>query len=467
MLTFPLFNFSSENAHWRPFIGRLLLASALGIASFYLTSMRYQFPKENAIKTGIADIEMAAVKLNRSPFGSIWNYKGTLRSFVEKDRLIARDIPVLVPVPLEKNLRPPANFRYQFPARLKKTAQDKYVITPFKNAPWQPKEKLYNLAEWRYSAKLAVQKTIQESIQNPHVGSFLAGITTGEFDDHLLAFELGRFGLQHLMAISGIHFSILATLIGLSAGLFFSRHTAISITLGLMSVYFIFLGASASVTRAWVAIMIGLAGLLIQRRSLGFNTWGIAALILILWDPLSIGEIGFQFSFGITAAILLWFSPCDALVQLFFSKRKLSEVLTMDYWDQHGYCVLYFLRQSLALAIAVNLVALPLTLYHFHKFPLMGLIYNLFFPFLVSFSLILVLLACLLQLVFPWLATHLHLLNEYYTQFVLNFAFNLPKAFDFALQITDFPKEVLSLYLLLTFSLGIVLNQHFKPNASF
>ena len=42
----------------------------------------------------------------------------------------------------------------------------------------------------------------------------------------------------------------------------------------------------------------------------------MAALIAILWDPLMVEEIGFQFSFGITAAILLWFSPCDAFLQM-------------------------------------------------------------------------------------------------------------------------------------------------------
>ncbi len=455
ILAVPLFTFSFKSNHLR-----LLLAVVLGISSFYLTSFRYRFPEDNSVKTGIADIEMTSVKLVKTPFGFVWNYKGTLKSFIHEDQFIAKDIPVLVSIPYENAYsRPKADFRYELFARLKTTSTGKYVINPIKNREWVTKEKLYSLAEWRFSAKAAVQKHIQESIKDPHVGAFLSGIATGEFDDRILSFELGRFGLQHLMAISGLHFSILSAFIALLLGIFFSRKLAALIMIGVMSSYFIFLGASPSVTRAWLAIVIGLTSLFIQRRSSGFNALGIGALLLLLWDPLIIEELGFQFSFGITASILLWFSPCDQWLQRIFAKRKLNDVTKMDSWDQHGYCVLYFLRQSLALCLAVNIIALPLTLYHFHLFPLMGLIYNLFFPVLVSLSLVFLTIGCCFSIVFPWLAAQVHTLNEYYTQFVLNFAFNLPKSFDFTWKVNGFPAEALMTYVLCILSLGLFLNK--------
>jgi competence protein ComEC len=426
LLIFPLFTFDYKAAHLR-----ILLALTLGIGSFYFTSVRYQFPKDPSIKTGIAEIEIASVRLSKTPFGLIWNYRATLKSFVHNGQHIIKDIPVLVT----------------------------HVISPLKNEPWHPKKEQHNFVEWRFSAKSAVQKYIGESIQDIHVRAFLSGIATGEFDDRLLTFELGRFGLQHLMAISGLHFSILSGLLMLAFGLIFPRNRAAIITIVIMSAYFLFLGASASVTRAWIALMIGLLSCFIERRNSGFNALGIGALMIVLWDPLAVEEIGFQFSFGITAAILLWFAPCEAYLQSIFAKRKLSEATKMDSWDRHGYCLLYFLRQGLALSLAVNLVALPLTLYHFHSFPLMGLVYNLFFPFLMSFSLVLLAFACPLSMIFPWLGNLLHSLNESYTSFVLNFAFNLPRTFDISWQVDMIPKEGIMIYLLLILSLGLVLNR--------
>lgn len=455
LLIFPLLTLHYKASHLR-----ILLAITLGIGSFYFSSVRYQFPKDPSTKTGIAEIEIASVRLSKTPFGQIWNYKATLKSFIHNGQPITKDIPVLVTLPYEKETpRPAANFIYQLSARLKTTPLGKHVISPVKKESWHPKKEQHNLVEWRFSAKSAVQKYIEESIQDIHVRAFLTGIATGEFDDRLLTFELGRFGLQHLMAISGLHFSILSGLLMLTFGLIFPRHTAAIVTIVMMSAYFLFLGASASVTRAWVALVVGLISYFIERRNSGFNALGIGALIMLLWDPLTIEEIGFQFSFGITAAILLWYAPCDAFLQYVFAKRKLSEAIRMDSWDRHGYCLLYFLRQGLALSLAVNLVAMPLTLYHFHSFPLMGLVYNLFFPFLMSFSLVLLVFACSLSMIFPWLGNQLHSLNESYTSFVLNFAFNLPRTFDIRWHVDMIPKEGIMIYMLLILSLGLLLSR--------
>lgn len=446
---------------------RILLALTLGMICFFLTSLRYQFPEQKLLKNGIADIEMVSIKLNKTPFGTVWNYKGILKSYTHDGLMKAKNIPVFISIPFEDSLaRPSANLRYQLSGNLKTTTQGKYILTPNKNQSWRVLNQLNTLAEQRFSVKATVQKYIKDSIKDQHIGAFLSGIATGEFDDRILSFELNRFGLQHLMAISGLHFSIISTLFAFSFSSFFSSRMAATMTLILMSLYFLFLGASPSVTRAWIAVLMGSLCLLIEKNNSGFNALGVAAIILLLWDPLLIGDLGFQYSFGITAGILLWFSPLDQWLQIIFSKRNLSEMAKADSWDIHGYCLLHFFRQSLALNMAVNIVAVPLTLYHFHQFPLMSLVYNLFFPFLVSFSLILLVSACLLTLIFPWLSVQLHALNEIYTGFVLNFAFHLPKTFDVTWHIPELSKDILLIYLLVLLSGGIILKK-IKPKILF
>lgn len=460
-LLIPLFK-----RQYEPLQFRLLLAIAISFISFATTSYRYEFPKDEFSNSGIATFEISSIKAAKTAFGPRWNYKGILKSFInEQGEMVAQEIPVTIILASKENAsRPTADFLYVLKAHLKLTPQGKYLLKPIKNEDWHPLEKIFNFAEWRFWAKSQMQKFIQESIQNPHVGSFLSGIATGEFNDRILSYELSRFGLQHLMAISGLHFSILSTLLALMLGILFSRKTTAIITMCLMSAYFFFLGASPSVTRAWIAILIAFTSCLIQKRYSSFNALGVAALIVILLDPLTIQEIGFQFSFGVTAAILLWFPLCEIFLQKLFRKRTLGEVTMMDNWDQYGYCTLYFFRQSLALCVAVNLVALPLTLYHFQAFPLMSLVYNLFFPFLVSFSLILLTFSTLFSFVFPWFAQLLLFLNEHYTQFVLNFALGLPKTFDVTLHVETFSKELLIVYLLALFGLGITYNYRFVKN---
>ena len=433
------------------------LAFALMICTGWLTHSYYLLPPSNlnSEKVGVAEIEISSISRTTTPFGKTWLYKANLFNFSIDGQLIARNIPIRITQPdSSRSDRPVTSYKYRIYGRLKILANGKYGFVP-NNIKWEPIAHSYNFADWRFQAKSSLQRHIDESIGNRHVASVLGGIATGSFDDMQLSNELSRFGLQHLMAISGLHFSILASLLGIGLCLIFSSRITSILTIILLSAYFIFLGNSPSVMRAWITLSIGLFGILTSKRSQALNSLGFAILVIVLYDPLSISEIGFQFSFIITASILIWFSPLDHLMQKIFMKRPLSQMVTYDWIDQHAYCILCFLRQALALTLAVNLAALPLTLYYFQKFPLMSLIYNLFFPFTVSLSMLLLLLAVMTAPIIPILSTLFHNINDQYTQFLLNLAFNLPVDFDFNLYTEPFPGEFVLYYLLILFTLGI------------
>jgi competence protein ComEC len=119
-----------------------------------------------------------------------------------------------------------------------------------------------------------------------------------------------------------------------------------------------------------------------------------------------------------------------------------------------------------ALALAVNLTALPLTLYHFHKFPLMGFLYNLFFPFLVALCMLLLLLALASGLLLPWLGNLLHALNGCYTKAILGLVSTLPPHLDTTLYYSSLTTEALACYLLLLFGLGTLLYARQATNLS-
>ena len=454
-LTFLLLSFYLYKKNGASF--RILFALCIALSSFFLTHARYQFPEESLLKKGTAEIDIVSVKIKKTPFGQVWNYKANLITFYHEGVLKAKNIPVTLSIPLDKDKdRPLGDFKYQIEANFKKTAQGGFSLSAFKGKPWVVLDNLYGLSEWRFLTKSKLQAYLNNSIRDTHVSAFLSGIVTGEFDDSLLSLELGRFGLQHLMAISGLHFSILAGLFGFLFSLVFSRKVGASCLIILMTLYFIFLGDSPSVTRSWIATVVVLSALFFERQSRSLNNLGLALFFVILFNPLAIKEIGFQFSFGVTLSIILFFAPVDTLLQKIFYKRPLSEVIRMDSLDQHGVCFLYFIRQALSLSIAVNLIALPLTLYHFQKFPLLGLIYNLFFPACVSISMFLLILSSCVSLVFPFGASYLHALNEYYTQGLLNLTFDLPRNFDVVvIRVTEFPLEILLLYVSLIFFIGI------------
>ena len=68
---------------------------------------------------------------------------------------------------------------------------------------------------------------------------------------------------------------------------------------------------------------------------------------------------------------------------------------------------------------------------------------------------LLLLLAVMTAPIIPILSTLFHNINDQYTQFLLNLAFNLPGDFDFNLYTEPFPGEFVLYYLLILFTLGI------------
>jgi competence protein ComEC len=212
-----------------------------------------------------------------------------------------------------------------------------------------------------------------------------------------------------------------------------------------MSSYFFALGGLPSIMRAWIACLLGLSAALFERRGSGLNALGCALIALLIYDPLFALHLGFQYSFAATAAILLLFAPCDQLLQRLFPKRTFAKASQMDGWNQHGYLLLALFRQAIALGLAVHLVTLPMMLFHFHRFPWMSLLYNLFFPALVSLSMGLLIVGLLASLLVPPLAIWIHQLNSAYTRFMLDFTYNLPPNLDIIWRISHFSIELLIL----------------------
>ncbi len=350
--------------------------------------------------------------------------------------------------------RPAANSDYKVVGTLKPTKSGGYLFAPSKEAPWLQVGSTWSFAEWRYHSKAFVSRWVSEHITSTRAGSFLSGIATGDFDDRLLSFELARFGVQHIMAISGFHFGILAAVLGLALrSLLGGRRAAIGLLM-LMTAYFIFIGSSPSVSRAWITIAVALLAYLWHCKEHALNSLGVALLCVLVSNPLSVINLGFQFSFLATAAILLGYKAFNEGLQTLWQKRSLARALQLSSQDQHGYYLLSLTRQSLALTLAVHLVAVPLTLYHFHKFPFMSLLYNLFFPFLVSISMLLLILAALLAFL-PPVAAWLHGLNSYFTDMTLNLTFHMPPSIDYTVRMDAFPYEWVILYTVLIFSILI------------
>ncbi len=430
------------------------LALALLLAGFTWAKIGYMVPE--VPKDGIAGsalIDISSVKELDSHFGNGWVYTGTIEKFYDsQDQLIASRLPFRLLMSESASFaRPGANQHYRVQAMIKTIDNGIASLKVRKQAIWYPEPFTYSVAEKRFSAKKSFESYITQYYEGASA-KFITGLATGELNDRLMANELSRLGVQHLMAVSGFHFSLAAALLGILARSIFGPRPAAIAILILLTAYFLFLGPLPSVMRAWIASSIVFTGLLFAKRTTPLNSLGAALLISLLYDPMVMYLPGFQFSFLVTASIILLYKPFEKGAGLIFPKRPLSIISEMSLLDQHAYLLLTFFKKTLALGFAVNAAALPLTLYYFQKFPLISLIWNLFFPFLAGLAITLLLLGLLLTVISP-LASLIHSLNDTYIAYILHLINAIPLGAEYWVYNDQLAGSLLVLYFSILFLL--------------
>jgi competence protein ComEC len=406
----------------------VIALAVMGLTFFYAKSL-YSFPElgEEKIK-GKGVFSVDSVTLQTSPFHRSLLYQGTVKNFTSDDGRFFENIPCRIYLS-PKAKRPLASSDLPVTGTLLQKHPKKYVL---KLTSWETATT--NSAEWRFWAQTHLTDYLKGHFPDKNVRTFLLSMLTGEIEERVLSIQFNKLGLQHILGVSGFQFVILAAFLGIILRLFFSYRPAAMILIGLLTLYFFFLGGSPPVFRAWIAIVIFFIGFLSNKRSTALNALGIALIVEILFDPLVISNIGFQLSFLCTAAILILFPLMRRTLVKILPVRPFKEVRQMSLWDQHGYLATAMIRESLALNFAVHLMALPLLLSLFGKFPLMSLVYNLFFPLCATISFILLLVGMIIPGV--------HALNCFVTKGFLAVVTNPPAMLDFSLRINPFPMEM-------------------------
>lgn len=450
---------------------RLLLASFIAISAYTCCWGYYRtpMPPPQGIE-GKALISIQSLSDSQSTFGPTWILKGSLQAFIPEGEpaSIARGVPyrMTIPATLDR-IKPAANTDYWVTTKLRRSAQGIFHLTPTKEAEWWAVAGSWSLADLRYRAKGYVSRYIHENVTNERSANLLVGLLTGDFSDRQTRLSLGRFGLQHILAISGFHFALLAAVLSMLLSVFLPIRWCSLMVLLSLSLYYLFLGYGPSISRAYITIAVVLLGQLFCRQSRALNSLGIAMLVVLAYDPAASLSPAFQLSFLATAAILLLYQPVNQLLATLWRTRSLSKLVEMSTMDQHGYVLLALTRQALALSLAVHLVTVPVSLYYFQKFPLLSLIFNVFFPFLISVSILLLIAGAAAHLILPWLSGLLHQLNTLYTKTILNLTFNAPIEWDLLLR-TDPPSVwILSFYLSILIAIGIWLRHPSSEDLAF
>ena len=215
--------------------------------------------------------------------------------------------------------------------------------------------------------------TIFDRYHGPEEASFLKGVVFGYRGD--LSAEIKQSfmdtGTIHILAVSGSNVVVVALIFFSVVGFFrLSSRIATALTLAGLIWYMVITGLSPSVIRATIMGGVLLIGSILGRKGDIYNTLAVAALVMLLWDPLFLFDVGFQLSFAAVISIVYFYPRLEHWIELIpgriakstvadsalklFAVSMAAQIGTMPFT---GY---YFGRVSL-IAVVANLLVVPLS----------------------------------------------------------------------------------------------------------
>lgn len=204
---------------------------------------------------------------------------------------------------------------------------------------------------WKYKRRImqSREKFLDNFNEENETRGFIKGVIFGDKTDideeTLEEFSVNSTG--HILAVSGLHAGFLFTLLSLITG----RRKSFGITLIIFIILVVYGEMtlwSASTVRAVIMLTVGMFSMYVKRPFDLLSAVSFSAMTILIWNPYQLFVTGFQLSFL-------------ALLGISFLSKPVS----------------YFVGDSIAAPLAVQIAVAPLTAFTFNRFNPLSLFINI------------------------------------------------------------------------------------------
>jgi competence protein ComEC len=332
-----------------------------GKPAFYVARVAsYAHEKENSWRLKASVEEVFVDGQWRTVSGNVFLYlskRDRSAPYRYGDRLLIQGAPDRVTAP-----RNPGEFDYQRFLSFKNIFHQHFVLDrQIRWLSYEPANPVLAFAirarEW---SEQQLNSVIPAAREQAVANALVLGITDGL--DNELTSAYAATGAMHVLAVSGLHVSIIYGLLLLVLKPFkrFRHGLAIQtvIALVVLWMYALVTGLSPSVLRAVTMFSFVVLARPFRQRTNIYNTLAAAAFCLLLYDPYLIMSVGFQLSFLAVLGIVY------------------VQPLLYGWWEPKSYLVDQIWKIS-CVSIAAQLATFALGLLYFHQFPNYFLFSNL------------------------------------------------------------------------------------------
>ncbi|MCE6992193.1 ComEC/Rec2 family competence protein [Dyadobacter sp. CY323] len=273
--------------------------------------------------------------------------------------------------------------------------EDSFQIIPTQiNSP--------GLTQWSLQLSEWADLKFRENLVNDQSYGLVKAMLLGRRDD-LRSAQVDNYiasGTVHILSVSGMHvaiiFLVISTLLSWMKRWKYGNAIYLCTIIALLGFYALVTGMPPSVQRATIMCIVFVFAEVFARKNNAMNTLAVSALLILLFDPAALYDVGFQLSYLAMAGIFLLYPPI------------------LSVYNPGNNRILKFIWQVSVLSFAAQLATFPVSLYYFHQFPSYFWLVN---PFVIAFTNVLLPSAILLLIV--------SVFNLAWLQWLLNFVTDL------------------------------------------
>jgi competence protein ComEC len=241
-------------------------------------------------------------------------------------------------------------------------------------------------ARWRLSLTEQIQGLFPQD-----VAGFARALVLGDTEgiDYATDTAFKRSGIRHVIAVSGLHVSILFSLVYFFTG----RRKWLTALLGFpaLLLFAALAGFSPSITRACIMHGLTILAMLVDREYDPPSALSFAVLVMLFANPWTVTHVGFQLSVGCVVGIFLFATPIQNWL---LDKKRLGR------FKGYRRRMAKWLSVSVSISIGASILTTALSAYYFGMVSLVSVLTNLLTLWVITFIFYGILLALALSWIF-------------------------------------------------------------------
>ena len=285
---------------------------------------------------------------------------------------------------------------------------------------------------WRHYPAIWRRQLLERinEMYSEEAGAFASALLLGERSG--ITYEMDTSfkvsGISHIIAVSGLHVSILFGLVYT----LLAKRRVLSCLVGIPALFLFaaIAGFTPSITRACIMQSLMLLAMVLDREYDGPTALAFAVLVMLVCNPLTILSVSFQLSVGCMMGIFLFSERIRQYLLRYGSKHIMKEQkLANRLWQG--------IATSVSVSSSAAVMTTPLVAYYFGCISIVGVVTNLLTLWVISFIFYGIIASLLLSLISTGLAQLLAMVISVPIQFVLGTAEFISKLPMAAVYISD------------------------------